>query len=123
MAGGIVASIVLGAGMLLLRSTLAVRSIPERMLEWLLLFVPTDVFESVLQRFGFDAKRYGLDAAVLVMLVLFAALGYVVLRREWSLWAIALLGLALWLVIMLGVMPLTAAGVFATALLAGTPAA
>jgi hypothetical protein len=34
-----------------------VRSLPERLLEWLLLFVPLDVFESLLQRFGFDAKR------------------------------------------------------------------
>ena len=121
--GGIAAALVLGAGMLFLRSTAGVRTIPERVMEWLLLFVPTGLFEATLQRFGFDAKRYGLDAAVLVMLALFAALGYQVLRRGWSVSLIALVGTGLWLVIMLGVMPLTSAGLFATALLEGTPAA
>src|SRR5438045_3397641 len=102
--------------MVLLRSTASVRSIPERMMEWLLLFVPTSVFESLLRTFGFDAKRYGLDAAILVMLVLVGALGYYVLRRGWSILHVVLLGPAVWLVIMLGVMPLTSAGVFGTAL-------
>jgi DMSO/TMAO reductase YedYZ molybdopterin-dependent catalytic subunit len=109
--------------MLLLRWTAGVRTIPERFVEWLLLFVPTPLFEGALRHFGFDAKRYGLNAAVLVVLALFAALGYQVLRRGWSLTAIALLGPALWLVIMVVVMPLTSAGFFATDLLDGTSGA
>ena len=118
--GGISAAFVFGAGMLLLRSTAGVRSVPERMMEWLLLFVPTSVFEAMLQRFGFDAKRYGLDAAVLLILAVCALLGCYVLRRGWSVLAIALLGPGMWLLIMLGVMPLTSAGIFATALPEGT---
>jgi hypothetical protein len=34
--------------MALLRATLQVRTIPERMLEWALLFVPPDQFEAAL---------------------------------------------------------------------------
>ena len=119
--GGILAAIVFGAGMVLLRYTAGVRTIPERVMEWLLLFVPPQVFESFLLRFGFDAKRYALNAAVLLMLAGCAALGYYVLRRGWPLLWIALVGPVLWLAIMLIVMPLTSAGVFATALPAGTP--
>jgi DMSO/TMAO reductase YedYZ molybdopterin-dependent catalytic subunit len=121
--GAMAASLTLGIGMLLLRSTAGVRTIPERIMEWLLLFVPTSVFEAMLRQFGFDAKRYGLDAAVLGMLALFAGLGYYVLRRGWPAAAIALLGPAAWLLIMVVVMPLTSAGLFATALLDGTAAA
>jgi len=109
--------------MLLLRSTAGVRTIPERLLEWLLLFFPAGLFEAMLRQFGFDAKRYGLDAAVLFMLALFAGLGYYVLRRGWPAPAIALLGPGLWLLIMLVVMPLTSAGLFAASLLDGTAAA
>jgi DMSO/TMAO reductase YedYZ molybdopterin-dependent catalytic subunit len=121
--GGISASLALGIGMLVLRSTAGVRTIPERLMEWLLLFVPAGLFEAMLRQFGFDAKRYGLDAAVLAMLALFAALGYYVLRRGWPAVGIALLGPGVWLLIMVVVMPLTSAGFFATALLEGTAAA
>ena len=38
--GSGLAALVAGVGMILLRSTLEVRSVPERLLEWLLLFVP-----------------------------------------------------------------------------------
>ena len=117
------ASLAVGIGMLLLRSTAGVRSIPERVMEWLLLFVPTGLFEAVLRQFGFDAKRYALDGAVVAMLALFAGLGYYVLRRGWPAAGIALLGPGVWLVIMIVVMPLTSAGLFASALLEGTAAA
>src|SRR2546428_5030178 len=70
--GGVSASLVMGIGMLLLRSTAGVRTIPERLMEWLLLFLPNGLFEALLRQFGFDAKRYGLDAAVVAMLALFA---------------------------------------------------
>ena len=88
--------------MLLLRSTIGVRSIPERLMEWLLLFFPPGVFEAMLQQFGFDAKRYGLDAAVVVILALLAGLGYAALHRGWRLAILVGLGPAVWLVIMLG---------------------
>src|SRR5919199_1044205 len=121
--GGISASLALGIGMLVLRSTAGVRTLPERVMEWLLLFLPAGLFEGMLRQFGFDAKRYGLDAAVLAMLGVFAGVGYHVLRRGWPAGAIALLGPGVWLLIMLVVMPVTSAGVFATALLDGTAAA
>ncbi len=107
------AALSVGLGMLLLRSTLEVRSIPERTMEWLLLFVPTSVFEDLLLRFGLEAKRYALDAAIVLMLAALAALGYVVLRAGWRVAAIAMLGVAFWLFVMQVVMPLTSAGVFA----------
>jgi DMSO/TMAO reductase YedYZ molybdopterin-dependent catalytic subunit len=109
--------------MLLLRSTIGVRSIPERLMEWLLLFFPPGVFEAMLQQFGFDAKRYGLDAAVLVILGLLAWLGYEALHRGWRLAILVGLGPAVWLVIMLVIMPLTSAGPFASALPDGAAAA
>jgi DMSO/TMAO reductase YedYZ molybdopterin-dependent catalytic subunit/CDP-diglyceride synthetase len=117
------AALLAGAGMLLLRSLLQVRSVPERVMEWLLLFVPPDLFEAVLRRFGFDAKRYALEAAIVGMLSLLALLGYAVLRRCWSVPAIGTLGLLLWLFVMLVIMPLTSAGVFAMDLLDGKEAA
>ncbi len=55
--GGLAASVAAALGMALLRTTLRVRTIPERILGWLLLFVPQDAFEVALQRFGFEAKR------------------------------------------------------------------
>jgi DMSO/TMAO reductase YedYZ molybdopterin-dependent catalytic subunit len=102
-----------------LRFDLQVRTLPERVMEWLLLFVPIGLFESLLRRFGFDAKRYALGLAVVVVLALLGYLGYVILRREWSVWAIAVTGVGLWLGIMLIVMPVTAAGFFAMDLLDG----
>jgi DMSO/TMAO reductase YedYZ molybdopterin-dependent catalytic subunit len=117
--GGILAALLAGIGMLFLRSALQVRTVPERVMEWLLLFIPLGTFEAILQRFGFDAKRYALGLAVAVTLVLLALLGYVILRRRWSIWAIAAMGVGLWLGIMLVVMPVTAAGFFAMDLLDG----
>ena len=121
--GGLAASLVFGIGMLLLRSTLGVRSIPERLMEWLLLFVPPGLFEAMLQQFGFDAKRYGLDAAVILILALLAWLGYAALHRGWSSLILASLGPLVWLAVMLVIMPLTSAGVFASALPDGAAAA
>jgi DMSO/TMAO reductase YedYZ molybdopterin-dependent catalytic subunit len=120
---GPAAALVALAGMLLLRSTLQVRSVPERLTEWLLLFIPPSIFETVLQRLGFDAKRYALGVSVVVVLGLLGLLGYVVLRRGWPLLAIAGVGLGMWLFVMLCVMPLTSAGVFALDLLDGKRAA
>src|ERR1700738_608965 len=62
--GGVLAALVGGASMLFLRSTMQVRSVPERLMEWLLLFVPPGIFEAVLQRLGFDAKGVHLEQAL-----------------------------------------------------------
>jgi DMSO/TMAO reductase YedYZ molybdopterin-dependent catalytic subunit len=120
---GAVAALLAGLTMVLLRSTLQVRSIPERTMEWLLLFVPLDAFEAGIRRFGFGAKVYALYGASLAMLVLLAALGAVIVHRRWSL--TKLLGLAggLWLFTMVVIMPLTGAGFFGRALVEGTAAA
>src|SRR5687768_4240300 len=66
--GGLLATAAAGGVMLYLRSEAQVRSVPERLLEAMLLFVPPDVFEAGIQRFGFDAKRYGLVGATAGML-------------------------------------------------------
>ena len=121
-AGGLTAAGVAWAAMTVMRATLQVRTLPERMTEWGLLFVPLDLFEAGLRRFGFDAKRYALAGAALVMFVALAAVGAAVLRRRWSARRLAALALGLWLFTMLGVMPLTGAGPFATSLIRGTGA-
>src|SRR5262249_60963343 len=117
--GGLAAAVAAGMAMWLLRSTLQVRSIPERLLEWVLLFVPLDVFEGLLQRFGFSAKRYALFFGIAVMLGALTWLGWYVLRRRWSLPALLGGGVGLWLFTMLVILPLTSAGFFAMSLLDG----
>jgi DMSO/TMAO reductase YedYZ molybdopterin-dependent catalytic subunit len=117
--GGFVAAVATGLAMWLIRANLQIRSIPERLLEWLLLFVPLDVFESALQRFGFSAKVYSLYLAVAIMLALLTWLGAVALRRRWPVLALLGIGLGLWLFTMVVIMPLTSAGFFAAALLEG----
>ncbi len=121
-AGGLAAAVAAGLAMWFIRAVLQIRSIPERILEWLLLFVPLDVFESALQRFGFSAKVYSLYVAVAIMLGLLAWLGALALRRRWPVLALLGLGLGLWLFTMVVIMPLTSAGYFAMALLEGTRA-
>ena len=120
--GGILAGLLASAGTLLLRATLQVRSVPERLMEWLLLFVPPGVFEAALQRFSVDAKRYALAAAVVVSVGLLGLLGYALLRRGTSFLGLAAIGVGLWLLVMLVIMPLTSAGAFAADLLQGQPA-
>lgn len=119
-AGGAVASAIAMAGMALLRASVQVRTLPERVMEWLLLFVPLDLFEAALRRFGFEAKRYALYGAIVGMFLLLAALGVVVLRRRWSSLAIVALGLGLWLFTMVIIMPLTNAGFFTLSLINGS---
>jgi DMSO/TMAO reductase YedYZ molybdopterin-dependent catalytic subunit len=121
--GSVGAALAAGFGMYALRSALQVRSVPERLMEWLLLFVTPEQFEAALQRFGFDAKRYGLAAAILGMLGVLSCLGYLALRRGWRLHGMLALGMGLWLFVMLVVMPLTSAGPFALDLLDGKRAA
>src|SRR5262245_22573392 len=78
-----------------------VRTLPERLLEWMLLFVPLDVFGAALGRFGFEAKKYALYSAMVISLAVLAACGAVVLRRGWPRPAVAALGPALWLFAMI----------------------
>src|SRR5919202_4777768 len=95
-------------GMLLqaaLRDTWQVRSLPERVMEWLLLFVPLDLFESGLARLGSNAKEIALAGTMAGMVAILFGLGVLVLRAGWSEWRLLGLGLALWLVGMVVVMP------------------
>ena len=122
-AGGVLSSLAAGVVMLLMRITLEVRTVPERVLEAALIFTPPEVFEAGLQRYGFDAKRYALMLTILGMLLLLAGLGAWAIGRRWSIRAIIFLGLALWLFVMLVVMPLSEAGPFALDLIRGAEAA
>jgi hypothetical protein len=121
--GGVAAAGITAAGMLFLRGSLAVRTIPERIMEWMLIFIPIEVFGAGIQRFGFDAKRYALYGTTAGMLVALAWLGALALQRGRSGRAILTLALALWLFVMVVVMPLTDAGFFALDLVDGTAAA
>ena len=118
--GGLVSAILAGLLMAQLRASLQVRSLPERLLDGLLLLVPPAQMEAGLQRFGFDAKAYALQAVTLVSLAVLATLGATVLARGWTGWRLIALGLGLWLVVMLVVTPLSGAGVFATLLVEGS---
>src|SRR5919201_2543132 len=100
-----------------LRANWQVRTLPERIMEWLLLFVPLDLFERGLAQFGADAKEIALTATVIGMTVVLFLLGVLGLRGGWSGWRLLGLGIVLWLITMLVVMPVTGAGVFATVLL------
>ena len=60
-AGGAVASMV---AMFWLRSAYQIRTLPERVLEWVLLFVPPDTLERGISQFGAQAKVYALYVAV-----------------------------------------------------------
>jgi len=115
----VLATATAGAVMYALRLTAQVRSLPERLLEWLLILVSPQVFEDLLLRFGYDAKRYALWALSLGLGVVLAALGFVALSRGWSSRLLLILGIVMWASIMVVVMPLTSAGAFATDLIAG----
>ena len=78
--GGLAAALVAWAGMWALRSTLQVRTLPERLMAWLLVFIPPNLFEAGLRQFGFDAKHYALFGAIVAMLALLTALVLVARR-------------------------------------------
>src|SRR5919197_4045584 len=80
-----------------LRETWQVRTLPERVMEWLLLFVPLDLFERGLGRLGADAKEVALAGTQLGMLVALAVIGALALRAGWRSWSLLVLGLGLWL--------------------------
>ena len=100
-----------------IRGIWQIRSLPERIMEWLLLFVPLDLFERGLAQFSFDAKEVALYGTIAGMAVLLAIIGSIVSRANWrSSWLFSL-GIAMWLFTMAGIMPLTGAGFFANGLL------
>ena len=96
------------------RSAFQVRTLPERLMEWLLLFVPLDAFAQGIQDFGPQAKVFALYGGIVVMSVALFGLGLLALRRRWPGTAILGLALALFVVAMAGIMPLTGAGFFAS---------
>src|SRR5579859_3776998 len=101
----------------LLRQTWQIRTLPERVMEWLLLFVPLDLFERGVQQLGGDAKEVALAGTVIGMVVVLAGLGAAVLHANWSSWRLLWLSLGLWALAMAVVMPVTGAGFFARGLL------
>src|SRR5437588_8010056 len=113
----IVASIATVAALVLqnlVRDIWQVRTLPERVMEWLLLFVPLDAFERGLAQLGSDAKEVALTGTVVGMVGLLVAIGAPVLHAGWSGWRVLAIGPGLWLLTMLVVMPVTGAGLFAT---------
>src|SRR5437763_12089860 len=88
-----------------LRDAWQIRTLPERTMEWLLLFVPLDLFERGLAQFGADAKELALTGALIGMIVVLFVLGAWTLHAGWSAWRLLGLGLALWLLTMIVIMP------------------
>ena len=99
-----------------IRMAWQVRTLPERVMETLLVFVPLDLFERGLQQFGANAKDIALDGAYVGMAALFVVIGWFTVRTL-NAWLALLVGFGLWLVAMVVVMPLTGAGLFASGLL------
>ena len=114
--GGLLAAAAAGALMLLLRAVGQVRSVPERLLEAVLIVAPLDIFVSGLQRFGFDAKRYALYASIAAVLLLLTVLGTLAIRCHWRPLVVAI---GVWVVLMLALLPASGAGLFATELVVG----
>jgi DMSO/TMAO reductase YedYZ molybdopterin-dependent catalytic subunit len=95
------------------RMAFQIRTLPERIMEWLLLFVPLEAFEKGLQQFGPQAKELALSGGIAGMALLLLVLGVAVLRRATTGWPLLAVGLLLWLFAMAVVMPVTGAGPFA----------
>jgi DMSO/TMAO reductase YedYZ molybdopterin-dependent catalytic subunit len=116
----VIACLASGVAMLLqnvIRGAWQIRGLPERVEEWLLLFVPLDLFEQGLARFGADAKELALTGTLIGMAGVLVVIGALAIHAGWRSWKLLGLGLALWLLTMLVVMPVTGAGLFATGLL------
>jgi hypothetical protein len=114
---GIVASLVAMLFQQGIRTAWQVRSLPERIMEWLLVFVPLDLFERGLQQFGANAKDIALVGTFVGMAILLIVVGSFAVRNALNGWLMLLFGFGLWLFAMIVVMPVTGAGLFATGLL------
>jgi DMSO/TMAO reductase YedYZ molybdopterin-dependent catalytic subunit len=93
------------------RSAYQIRTLPERVMEWTLQFIPLDLFEQGLEKFGTSAKEIALVGNYVGLGVTLIVLAALALRR--GTWAIVGLALGLWLLAMAVVMPVTGAGLFA----------
>jgi hypothetical protein len=111
-AWSVTATLVAMALMFWARGAFQIRTVPERVMEALLLFVPPAAFERAIQSFGPLAKVLALHGAIAVTTASLLCLGVFSLRRR--LLGEAILGLAalLYLLTMAGIMPLTGAGLF-----------
>ncbi|MBV9354035.1 MAG: molybdopterin-dependent oxidoreductase [Chloroflexi bacterium] len=117
-----VATALLASAVAMLLQTLArdlwqVRTLPERVMEWLLIFVPLDLFEAGLARLGADAKDVALVGFMIGMAVVLFLIALVALRLAPSTWWLLAVAPLLWLLTMLLVLPITGAGVFGSQLL------
>jgi DMSO/TMAO reductase YedYZ molybdopterin-dependent catalytic subunit len=101
----------------LIRDVWQIRTLPERVMEWLLLFVPLSLFEHGLQQFGANAKEIALVGTLVAMALLLLTLGTLAVRSGWTSWQLIGMGVLLWLLAMAVVQPLTGGGFFATGLL------
>src|SRR3981081_1097421 len=79
------------------RDVWQIRTLPERVMEWLLLFVPLDLFERGLQQLGADAKEVALAGTVVGMAAILVGLGALALRSGLKTWVLLGLGIGLWL--------------------------
>ncbi|MGH2457966.1 MAG: molybdopterin-dependent oxidoreductase [Chloroflexota bacterium] len=104
------ATVVAIALMFWARDTYQIRTLPERILDWSLQFIPIDFFEAGLEKFGTSAKHLALDGNYVGLAAILIVLGAAAIRKGAS----SILGLAfgLWLFAMLVVMPVTGAGFF-----------
>lgn len=111
------ASLLAVALMLGARAAWQLRSLPERLMEASLRLVTPDQFEATVDRFGPSGKDYALDAATVAFVLALILLGVAALRLLRRPSGFLVLGVALWLVAMVVVMPLTDGGLFAAHLL------
>jgi DMSO/TMAO reductase YedYZ molybdopterin-dependent catalytic subunit len=114
---GAVASLVALLLQNVIRETWQIRTLPERVMEWLLLFIPLDLFERGLAQFGANAKELALDATFIGMALMLVVIGTLLLHAGWPGWRLLAVSGLLWLLTMALVMPVTGAGFFATGLL------
>src|SRR5205823_9204117 len=98
------------------RSALQIRTLPERIMESVLLLVPPDQFEGAIEKYGPAAKEYALYGTIVVMFLALVAIGFAAIRLVRSPVGLVTVGVGLWLAAMVVIMPLTGAGVFATGL-------
>src|SRR4051794_29988875 len=108
----VTASVGAMAAMFWLRSVYQIRTLPERVMEWVLLFVSPDAVEQGLAQFGPQAKVYALYVAVGGMGLILIGLGAALIRYVRSPWLIFASGPALYLLAMAVIFPVTGAGLF-----------
>ena len=101
--------------MQLWRSIYQIRTLPERVMEWVLVFVPLDLFEQGLVTFGSAAKVLALGGAIVGMAAALVAVGAGAVKSGPI--AVGAATVGLWLLAMAVVMPVTGAGFFASSLL------